>query len=37
LILAKDLNYGNSDSLKAQISEVSRLLEAYTRAVMTPK
>ncbi len=37
LILAKDLNYGDSDSLKLQISEVSRLLEAYIRTLMTPK
>jgi four helix bundle protein len=37
LILAKDLNFGDIDALKAQISEVSRLLEAYVRALMTPK
>jgi four helix bundle protein len=34
LILARDLGYLESGDLKEQLSEVSRLLEAYTRAVL---
>ncbi len=37
LILAKDLNYGDSDPLKTQLTEVSRIPEAYTRAVTAPR
>jgi len=35
LMLAKDLRYGDSNSLQLELSEVSRLLEAYARAVLT--
>ena len=35
LILAHDLGYGDSTPLKAQLEEVSRLLEAYMRAIRT--
>jgi four helix bundle protein len=34
LILANDLNYGDADPLKLQLSEVSKLLEAYSRAIL---
>ena len=34
LILASDLNYGDSAPLKSQLSEVSKLLEAYARAIL---
>ncbi|HEV7221066.1 MAG TPA: four helix bundle protein [Pirellulales bacterium] len=35
LLLAHDLGYGNSAALQADLSEVSRILEAYTRAVLS--
>jgi four helix bundle protein len=35
LILARDLGYGNIDQLLPQLEEVSRLLDAYTRAIAT--
>lgn len=34
LILAHDLNYGDTAALKLQLSEVSKLLEAYARAIL---
>ncbi|MBI5772634.1 MAG: four helix bundle protein [Verrucomicrobia bacterium] len=34
LILASDLNYGDASPLKLQLSEVSKLLEAYARAIL---
>ena len=34
LILASDLHYGDSAPLKMQLSEVSKLLEAYARAIL---
>ena len=36
LILARDLGYGDSQTLLTQIEEVSRLLTAYARAIETP-
>ena len=33
LILASDLGYGNSSDLKAQLNEVSKLLDAYIRSL----
>jgi four helix bundle protein len=35
LILAKDLGYGDTDRLMISLEEVSRLLEAYARAILT--
>ena len=35
LILASDLGYGNTDQLMASLEEVSRLLDAYTTAILT--
>lgn len=34
LILAKDLNYGNTVSLTEALEEVSRLLQAYANAII---
>ena len=34
LILTHDLGYGQTDSLTATLEEVSRLLNAYTRAIL---
>ena len=36
LILARDLGYGDVAKLLPQLEEVSRLLDAYTRAIETP-
>ena len=36
LILAADLNYGNTDILMKSLEEVSKLLAAYSRAILTP-
>lgn len=36
LILARDLGYGDVSQLLPQLEEVSRLLDAYTRAIETP-
>ncbi|HWA86402.1 MAG TPA: four helix bundle protein [Opitutus sp.] len=36
LILARDLRYGETPDLFAQLEEVSRPLTAYTRAIETP-
>ncbi|HXH19788.1 MAG TPA: four helix bundle protein [Chitinophagales bacterium] len=33
LILSKDLNYGENQNLAAQLSEVSKLLHAYSSAI----
>jgi four helix bundle protein len=35
LILAKDLGYGDTEHLAASLEEVSRLLNAYTTAILT--
>jgi four helix bundle protein len=35
LILAKDLGYGDTQKLTAMLEEVSRLLGAYTSAILT--
>ena len=35
LILAHDLGYGQTDSLTVALEEVSRLLNAYARAILT--
>jgi four helix bundle protein len=34
LILAKDLNYGDISKLNSQLSEVSKLLEAYSAKIL---
>ena len=36
LILAKDLGYGDTDKLMSLLEEVSRLLNAYIKAILTP-
>jgi four helix bundle protein len=36
LILAEDLGYGDTRSLLALLEEVSRLLNAYSKAILTP-
>jgi len=36
LILAEDLGYGETRKLMATLEEVSRLLNAYARAILTP-
>jgi len=36
LILGRDLGYLDGDAVRTQLEEVSRLLEAYTRALLTP-
>lgn len=36
LILARDLNYGDVSTLMPQLEEVSKLLNAYTRAILPP-
>jgi len=35
LILSQDLGYGNTESLMYSLEEVSRLLNAYTKAILT--
>ncbi len=35
LILAKDLGYGDTDTLAATLEEVSRLLSAYASAILS--
>jgi four helix bundle protein len=35
LILAKDLNYGDTTQLHLQLTEVSKLLEAYSAKILT--
>ncbi|MGC9332477.1 MAG: four helix bundle protein [Bacteroidales bacterium] len=34
LILAQDLNYGNSSQVIKKLEEVSKLIEAYNRAIL---
>lgn len=36
LILAKDLAYANTDAQMRQLEAVSKLLDAYNRALLTP-
>jgi len=36
LILANDLEYGPNDSLMGLLEEVSRILDAYAKAILTP-
>jgi four helix bundle protein len=36
LILAKDLGYGETQTMRTLLEEVSRLLNAYCRAILTP-
>jgi four helix bundle protein len=36
LILAEDLGYGETGHLMAALEEVSRLLNAYSKAILTP-
>lgn len=35
LILAQDLGYGNGENLNPALEEVSRMLNAYARAILT--
>ncbi len=37
LILAHDLTYADTITLRAQLDEVSRLLEAYASAILAPR
>lgn len=37
LILARDLSYGDTDTLKDGLEEISRMLESYTRAIADAK
>jgi four helix bundle protein len=36
LILVKDLGYGDTERLASSLEEISRLLNAYTAAILTP-
>jgi four helix bundle protein len=36
LILSRDLGYGDSAGLNSQLEEVSKLLEAYSSAILRP-
>lgn len=36
LILAQDLGYGRTEQMRSALDEVSRLLNAYSRALLTP-
>lgn len=36
LILAQDLNYGETSKLKTHLDEVSKLLDAYIRSLLAP-
>jgi four helix bundle protein len=36
LMLAQDLQYGSSEELLVQLGEVSRILDAYAKAILTP-
>ncbi len=36
LILSLDLGYGENNDLMASLEEVSRMLDAYARAILTP-
>lgn len=37
LILTRDLEYGDVAELRALLAEVSKLLEAYSKAILTPE
>jgi four helix bundle protein len=37
LILAKDLNYGDSSALKLKLEEISKLLSSYINAINLKK
>jgi four helix bundle protein len=37
LILAKDLEYGNSDASKAQLEEIGRILERYSSSILNSR
>jgi four helix bundle protein len=37
LILAQDLNYGRNEGAVALLEEISRLLNAYSKAILTPR
>lgn len=37
LILAQDLGYGRTDEIRRALDEISRLLNAYSRALLTPR
>lgn len=36
LILAQDLGYGDTNQLRAILEEISKLLNAYAGAILTP-
>jgi four helix bundle protein len=36
LILTHDLEYGNNQELMSLLAEVSRILDAYSKAILTP-
>lgn len=36
LILIRDLEYGETNNLMIQLEEVSKLLHAYTKSILTP-
>ena len=36
IILSTDLGYGQTESLRKWLEEVSRLLNAYSKAILTP-
>jgi four helix bundle protein len=36
LILANDLGYGDTSRLNVQLVEISKLLESYSRSILTP-
>ena len=36
LILARDLEYGDNQKLMEQIEEVSRILQSYAKAILSP-
>ena len=36
LILSRDLNYGPSEEVMSLLEEVSRMLDAYSKAILTP-
>lgn len=36
LILAEDLGYGASDALMRSLEEVSKMLDSYSKAILTP-
>ncbi len=36
LILANDLGYGDTSILMSQLEEVSKLLDAYSKSILTP-